>query len=151
MFRAAAKAVEHPFKEPVFTIFGVGVTDGRFDDCDFIWRQYTLAKVVLAVSLLEGAVAFDSHGGEQEQCVRTKDWCVFVRLCPDAVFMIAKHDNTSFGAVGPEHLVGRYGQDTHGRNSPRGPFSTEGTISCQVDDIVSVLRFDTILFFMKAE
>jgi hypothetical protein len=53
--------------------------------------------------------------------------------------------------VRSEHLVGLYGKDAYGKDSPGGTLSTEGMIMRQVDDVISVLRFDAILFFMKAE
>ncbi len=127
------------FQEPVFAVFGIGITNEGFGNCDFIWGQYALAKGVLAITPFQSAAAFDSHAGEQAKCVGSKDWGIFVGLRPDAVFVITQDNDTGLCTVRSEHLVGLYGQDTHGRDSPGGTLSTEDTISRQVNDVISVL------------
>ena len=100
------------------------------------WQKAFLQSPCFRV---QSAAAFDSHAGEQAKCVGAKDWGIFVGLCPDAVFVITQDNNTGFYTVMLKHLVGLYGQNTHGRDSPGGTFSTKSTILRQVDDVIGVL------------
>ncbi len=56
--------------------------------------------------------------------------------------MITQDNDTDFCTVRSEHLVGLYGQDTHGGDSPGGTLSTEGTILRQVDEDLLAIKGD---------
>ena len=99
VFRATAQTVKCFLQQPVFTLLGVWVTDRRFNDGDFIRRQYALTKGILAIALFESAPALDSHTGEETESVRAEDRSVLFRFRPDAIFVIAKDDDPRFGAV----------------------------------------------------
>ena len=61
MFRAAAQAIEFLFQQPVFAVFGIGIADGGFNNCNLVWWQNSLAERVLAITLLKSAPAFGGH------------------------------------------------------------------------------------------
>ena len=52
MLRTAAQAVECPFQQPEFVVLGFGIADGRFDDCNLVWWQNSLAEHILTITLL---------------------------------------------------------------------------------------------------
>jgi hypothetical protein len=86
---AAAEAVQCPLQEPIFILFCVGITNGRFDNGDFVRRENTVAEGVLAVALSEFATLLNGHAHEEAHCVCPEDRRVFLGLRPNSVFVVA--------------------------------------------------------------
>ena len=61
MTRAAPQTIKGAEKEPVFCRFGLRITRRRADDSNFIGRQNTLAKGILAVALPKRTAFLDGH------------------------------------------------------------------------------------------
>jgi hypothetical protein len=87
---AAAEAIQHAFKKPIFIFLGVGVANGWLDNRYLIRRKNALAEGVFAVAVFEGASALDGHADQETQHVRPKDGGVLLRFHPNVVFVVTK-------------------------------------------------------------
>ncbi len=121
-----------------------------FDDGDFVVGENALTECVLAVALFKGAAMFDCHADKQSHRVRAKDRGIFLRLGPDAIFVVAKDDDAGLRPERVKHLILFDGKNAHGRNGFWDSFSAKGVVRREADLDVRILGFDATFLFAEA-
>ena len=89
MLWATSQAVLGALEQPIFILLCVGVPNRGFDDSYLVRGKDTLAKGVFAVALFECTSSLNRHTDNKAEGIRTKDWSVFLRFSPNALFVIA--------------------------------------------------------------
>jgi hypothetical protein len=86
--RTTKEAVERPFQQPVFVLFGIWVPDRWFDDSDFVRREDALTEGIHAIALLKCPVLLDGHADNEAHGVGSEDWGVLILLGSVSVLVI---------------------------------------------------------------
>jgi hypothetical protein len=97
--------------------------------------------------LTKRATVLDGHADKDSERVALEDRHKFIRLWPNPVFVVTKHDNTRFGTKWKQVLIPLDREDTHCWNGARCAFLPKGTILTKGYFLVGVERFEAALFF----
>jgi hypothetical protein len=71
---------------------GVRVTGGWTNDRNFLRREDSLAKRILAITLTKRAMLLDGHADEKKERVTPENRRKFIQFGPNSVLVVAKNN-----------------------------------------------------------
>ncbi len=95
---------------------------------DLFREKDALAECAFTVILTKRATVLDCHADKESERVAAEDRRKFIRLRPNPVFVVTKHNDARFGAMWKQVLILLDCEDTHRRNGARCAFLPKGTI-----------------------
>ncbi len=148
MAGAPTEAIQSFKKKPVFVLGCIWVPRGGSDNSRFRSRKNALAEGVFAIALFEGPTMLSGHTNQETETVETKNGRKAVAFRPDAVFPIAQHNDTRFGAKGHQLFVLFDSEDTHSRDGLRSTLLTKCPVFAQSYLLEGTHFFNTTLLLI---
>jgi hypothetical protein len=72
--------------------FGVRVTRGWMHDCEFLRREDSLAKHILAIILMKRVMLLNGYADKETERVTPENRCKLIQFQPNSVLVVAKNN-----------------------------------------------------------